>query len=173
MKTIVKVQISESQMNEIINRNSGKAGSLLTTLEEIQDLNPLKYLSKETLGTVARKMEVPYSQVYSVVTFYSYFNLMPQGKNTIIVCRGTACHTRGSKALLSDVKHMLGISDGKVVGEQTYTTPDNMFTIKTVACFGQCALSPVVSVNGVIHSNMNTQKLIKILSKVKSQTYEK
>jgi len=140
---------------------------LLSTLEEVQEKNPLKFLPGETLKSVSLKLNVPYTQVYSVATFYSFFNLKPQGKHSIIVCRGTACHTKGSKALLDEVGPLLGFKKTDDDNESSFTTPDNLFTIKTVACFGQCAQSPVVAVDGIIHSNVNSQKLVKILRKIK------
>jgi NADH-quinone oxidoreductase subunit E len=157
--------VSESQIAEIISKNVGKPGSLLSTLEEIQEINKLNYLPKETVSLVAKNMEVPYSQLYSVITFYSFFNLKPQGKNCITVCRGTACHTKGSKALLDEVFDVIGVKTKPNGSEGAYTTDDGKFTVKTVACFGQCALSPVIAVNGTIHSNLNSQKIIKILKK--------
>ena len=129
----------------------------------------MKYLPVETLTAVSQKLKVPYTQVYSVVTFYSFFNLKPQGKHSIVVCRGTACHTKGSKALLDEIGPILNFKKDENDTESSYTTPDNLFTIKTVACFGQCAQSPVVEVDGVIHSNVNSQKLIKMLNRLKLQ----
>jgi NADH-quinone oxidoreductase subunit E len=86
-----------------------------------------------------------------------------------VVCRGTACHTKGSKGLLDEISTVFGIASGEIDSEQSVTTADNEFTIKTVACFGQCAQSPVVAVDGVIYSNVNSQKLLKILAKVKDK----
>ncbi|MFA7492072.1 MAG: NAD(P)H-dependent oxidoreductase subunit E [Proteiniphilum sp.] len=167
METLAHVPVSEAILDEIIEKHRGKPGMLLTTLEEIQEKNHLKYLPGETLAEISRKMKIPYTQVYSVVTFYSYFNLTPQGKHTVVVCRGTACHTKGSKALLDDIAAVVGLRRDENDTESSYTTPDNLFTIKTVACFGQCAQSPVVEVDGVIYSNMNSQKLLNILDKLK------
>ena len=154
-------------LDEIVEKYKGKPGMLLSTLEEVQEKNPLKYLPGETLTVVSQKLNTPYTQVYSVATFYSFFNLKPQGKHSIIVCRGTACHTKGSKALLDEVGPILGFKRTEDETESSFTTPDNEFTIKTVACFGQCAQSPVVAVDGVIFSNVNSQRLMKILKKVK------
>lgn len=167
METLAHVPVSEAILDEIIEKHRGKPGMLLTALEEIQEKNHLKYLPGETLAEISRKMKIPYTQVYSVVTFYSYFNLTPQGKHTVVVCRGTACHTKGSKALLDDIAAVVGLRRDENDTESSYTTPDNLFTIKTVACFGQCAQSPVVEVDGVIYSNMNSQKLLNILDKLK------
>lgn len=158
--------VSEIVLNEIVEKYKGKPGNLLSSLEDIQELNPLKYLPSETLISVSKKLNVPFTQVYSVATFYSFFNLKPQGKHSIIVCRGTACHTKGSKLLLDEVCPILGIKNHDNESEPAFTTPDNMFTIKTVACFGQCAQSPVIAVDGLMYSNVNSQKLIKILKKI-------
>ena len=167
METLTNVQVPGVILDEIIEKHRGKPGMLLTTLEEVQEKNHLKYLPGETLAEISKKMKIPYTQVYSVATFYSYFNLKPQGKHTVVVCRGTACHTKGSKALLDDIAAILGLQRDEDDTESSYTTPDNLFTIKTVACFGQCAQSPVVEVDGVIHSNVNSQKLLNILHKLK------
>jgi len=106
---MVSVQtIEDTILNQIVEKYHEKPGSLLSTLEEVQEANPLKFLPQETLAAVSRKMNVPLTQVYSVATFYSFFNLKPQGRHTIVVCRGTACHTKGSRGLLNDVGHILG-----------------------------------------------------------------
>lgn len=158
--------VSETLLDTIIEKHHGKPGQLLTTLEEVQEMHPFKYLPTDTLLSISKKMNIPATQVYSVATFYSFFNLKPQGKHSIVVCRGTACHTKGSKGLLDDVGNAFGYKADDLDSESSYTTPDNQFTIKTVACFGQCAQSPVVAVDGTIYSNVNAQKLLKIIKKL-------
>jgi NADH-quinone oxidoreductase subunit E len=169
MDTLNSTFVSETVLDEIVEKYKGKPGMLLSTLEEVQEVNPLKFLPSQTLSEVSHKLSIPLTQVYSVATFYSFFNLKPQGKHSIIVCRGTACHTKGSKALLGEVGQILGFRYGDSDDESSFTTPDNEFTIKTVACFGQCAQSPVISVDNVIFSNVNSQKLLKILKKVQEK----
>jgi NADH-quinone oxidoreductase subunit E len=153
-------------IDSLITKHKGRHGELLSILEQTQLLNEHKYLSEEALRQVAQRTGVPLSRIYNVVTFYSFFNLKPQGKHTLTVCRGTACHTKGSKALLDDVGLILNCSKALGEGESFYTTPDNQFTISTVACFGQCALAPVVAIDGVIYSNMTTPKVQKLLSRM-------
>ncbi|HNZ61480.1 MAG TPA: NAD(P)H-dependent oxidoreductase subunit E [Paludibacteraceae bacterium] len=165
--------ISEEIIDEIIGKYQNKPGFLLSVLEEIQEKNPLKYLPAETLQTVAAKLNVPYSRIYGVVTFYSFFNLRPQGKHTIVVCRGTACHTKGSRQLLNEIGHSFGMNHQDDNSEASFTTADNQFTVRTVACFGQCAQSPVVEVDGKIYSYLNSQKLLKILENVKKNGFQK
>jgi NADH-quinone oxidoreductase subunit E len=170
MDAVISSIVPEFVLDKVIEKYKGKPGMLLSTLEEVQDMNPLKFLPHETLTVVSQKLNIPYTQVYSVATFYSFFNLKPQGKHSIVVCRGTACHTKGSKSLLNEVGQMLGYNYADADDESSVTTPDNEFTIKTVACFGQCAQSPVVAIDNVIYSNVNSQKLLKILKRVKKNS---
>jgi len=157
---------------EVIAANEGRPGALLGILEAVQDKNPHKYLPMETLRYIAERTEIPLAAVYSVATFYALFNLDPQGDNTVCVCRGTACHTRGSRNLLHSLRIDLGLgvedpsaTDGEKLAA---TTPDHKFTVRTVACFGQCALAPVVEINHRILGHVNERSLqreVKALSR--------
>jgi NADH-quinone oxidoreductase subunit E len=156
-------------LDAVVTKFEGKPGCLLSILEELQEKDPQSHLSEATLKQVSAKTGLPLSQVYSVATFYSFFNLKPQGKHTIVVCRGTACHTRGSRNLLMEVAAHMGFGDFAEDEECSFTTPDNLFTVRTVACFGQCALAPVVAIDGVIHSHMTTGKLLGIIKKLQQE----
>jgi NADH-quinone oxidoreductase subunit E len=142
---------------------NNEPGALLTALEEAQRACEYSYLSEETLRSIAESSGEPLSRVYSVATFYSYFNMHPQGKHTIVVCRGTACHTRGSLGLLRESAARLGFPDFREDEEASFTTGDKQFSVRTVACFGQCALAPVVSIDGTIHSRITQGKLVSII----------
>ena len=96
-------------VDRVIAEHSGKPGGLLTILERVQDRSAHKYLAPEVLEYIGAKADIPLAQIQSVVTFYALFNLEPQGRNTICVCRGTACHTRGSRGLLERVKLEMGL----------------------------------------------------------------
>ncbi|HWJ19185.1 MAG TPA: NAD(P)H-dependent oxidoreductase subunit E [Geobacterales bacterium] len=151
-------------IDQVVARLADRPGSLLGILEAVQEHNPHKYLPPETLEYVAARTETPLSRIYSVATFYALFNLQPQGDNTICICRGTACHTRGSRNLLQSVRLALGIgsldsSEESEADKILQTTPDNKFTVRTVACFGQCALAPVVEVNHRICGHVNERTL--------------
>jgi NADH-quinone oxidoreductase subunit E len=149
-------------VDRVIAEHSGRPGALLTILERVQDRNPQKFLPAETLDYIAAKADIPLAQIQSVVTFYALFNLEPQGKNTICVCRGTACHTRGSRGLLERLKLEMGVHGSEEESEAdklSITTPDGRYTVRTVACFGQCALAPVVEINHEIYGHMNERTL--------------
>jgi NADH-quinone oxidoreductase subunit E len=149
-------------IDRIIGDRAGRPGALLGILEQLQEHNRHKYLPMEVLEYVALRTGVPQSQVYAVATFYALFNLDPQGTHTVAICRGTACHTRGSRALLERVKLQLGLQEVSDEADKlTLTTPDRRFTIRTVACFGQCALAPVVEVDHAIRGHVKEQALVR------------
>jgi NADH-quinone oxidoreductase subunit E len=162
---VLPIGLDKIKLDKVISRYASRPGSLLGILEDAQKLNQHKYLTQETLEYIASQTHVALSRIYNIITFYAFFNLKPQGEHSIIVCRGTACHTRGSKGLLDFLINLLGFKEDDFIqdGKSFLTTKDNKFTIKTVACFGQCALAPVVEVDGNIHSRMTTEKLRKII----------
>ena len=149
-------------IDEVIARRTGRPGALLGILEEVQEHTPHKYLCGEDLRYIAARTNTPLSQIFSVVAFYALFNREPQGDHTISICRGTACHTRGSRNLLEKLRLDFGMADDPDPGQAdklTLTTRDRKFTIRTVACFGQCALAPVVELDHRICGHMNEQAL--------------
>jgi len=151
-------------IDEAVAKYGRRPGALLGILEAVQSANAHKYLSMESLRYIADETGVPLARIYSAATFYSLFNLDPQGDNVICVCRGTACHTRGSRDLLGKLCHDLGLSDHEAdvnseADKVSLTTADKRFTVRTVACFGQCALAPVVEVNHHILSHVNERAL--------------
>jgi len=167
MHTLVQERLSPEEqvvIDRVIASQVGRPGALLGILEAVQDRNPHKYLPLETLRYIAVKTETPLSRLYSVATFYALFNLQPQGDNSICICRGTACHTRGSRNLLQSTRLELGLglddpSEGTDADKLVLTTPDQKFTVRTVACFGQCALAPVVEVNHRICGHVSERTL--------------
>ena len=168
--TLPRVEDAEL-LDRVIAEQAGRPGSLLSILEKLQEQHRHKYLPIEALEYVAARTGVPEAQVYSVATFYALFNLEPQGLHTVSICRGTACHTRGSRTLLERLKLQLGLAgaseDAGSADKLTLTTPDRRFTIRTVACFGQCALAPVVEVNHAIRGHVKEQALMREVDKLK------
>ena len=152
-------------VDKVLATHGGRPGGLLAILQQVQAGNPRKYLPRETLDYISVKTGIPASTIFSVVTFYALFNLEPQGRNTISVCRGTACHTRGSRDLFDTLMVNLGLrsSEDGQSEELSMNTPDGSATLRTVACFGQCALAPVIEINGAIFGHMNEQTLLREL----------
>ena len=144
-----------AKLDEIIARHKGKPGGLIPVLEETQVA--LEYLPVSVQKKVARGLNLPFSRVYGVVTFYSFFTMTPRGRHTVRVCLGTACYVRGGKALADALKKEFGIEEGE-------TTPDRRFTFESVRCLGACGLGPVVVVDADVHGRMKPSKIKDVLS---------
>ena len=117
------------------------------------------YLDRVAMEAVARFLRIPKSKVYSVASFYAQFYFTPRGRNKLTICRGTACHVRGSAALVREVQSTLGIGPGE-------TTPDLDFTLETVACFGACALAPVVVLNEQVLRQQTSTSLNRVVTQL-------
>jgi NADH-quinone oxidoreductase subunit E len=162
-------------LDETIARHRGRPGALLGILEAVQEDSPRKFLCAEDLRYIAAKANLPVAQVFSVVTFYALFNLAPQGDHTIAICRGTACHARGSRSLLESILLEMGLAedhDGGTADKVVLTTPDGKFTIRTVACFGQCALAPVVELDHRICGHMNEGALVREVGAIGEESHQ-
>jgi NADH-quinone oxidoreductase subunit E len=151
-------------IDQSIAGHRGRPGALLGILEAVQERNRKKYLPEDALRYIARQMEIPLARMYSIATFYALFNLKPQGDHTICICRGTACHTRNSRNLLEGLRLDLGleVDDSAETGDAdklNMTSKEGKFTIRTVACFGQCALAPVVEIDHRICGHVNERTL--------------
>ena len=125
------------QVRAICDKHGNQPGELINILHEAQHLHG--YLPEEMQRIIAAQLGIPVSRVYGVVTFYTFFTMLPKGKHPISVCMGTACYVRGSEKLLEEFKRVLGIE----VGE---TTPDGKFSLDCLRCVGACGLAPVVMI---------------------------
>jgi NADH-quinone oxidoreductase E subunit len=143
--------------------DNAKRDSLIPLLQEVQQ--QLGYLSREAVLQIGKHLKLPPSKIYGVATFYNQFRFQPQGKNHIQVCRGTACHVKGSAAVLDAIKRELKIDAGQ-------TSRDGQFSLEVVACIGACGLAPVICVNGEFHAGVTTQKVSKILESYRKKSGE-
>ena len=167
--------VNFSSIDDIVARYRGRPGALLGILEAVQEQNPRKFLCADELRYIAAKTNLPVAQIFSVVTFYALFNLSPQGDHTICICRGTACHARGSRSLLESIRLELGLAENHGEGgadKLVVTTPDGKFTVRTVACFGQCALAPVVELDHRICGHMNEGALAREVGALGEESHQ-
>ncbi|MBP7795150.1 MAG: NADH-quinone oxidoreductase subunit NuoE [Elusimicrobiales bacterium] len=133
---------------------------LIPVLQEVQQTDG--YISMDAIKEIAKHFKISSSKVYGVATFYNQFRFEPKGKYHVMVCRGTACHVKGSLSCLNMVEEILKIKAGK-------TTKDGLFSIETVACMGACGLAPVVNINGEFYASMTPDKLKKLIDDIKKK----
>jgi NADH-quinone oxidoreductase subunit E len=141
--------MDNSKIDKIIDRYQGDGSSLIQVLLEIQSEN--RWLPKEALEEVSKKLGVPLNRIQHIVTFYKAFSLIPKGRHDVHVCTGTACHVRGAPRLLDTIQDLIGIKPGEM-------DSDLKFSLETVNCLGCCALGPVMVVDGEYHGKMSPAK---------------
>jgi len=156
---IIEADVKE-KLSEVFSHYSGRKDELIPILQEAQER--FNYLPPEVMLEIAKFLHLPASAVFGVSTFYAQFKLVPSGKRTVRVCRGTACHVRGGARILREVERRLGIKPGE-------TTSDLEYTLETVACIGACALAPTMTVDKETHGQMTTKKVAEVFSD-RSQT---
>jgi len=143
------------QLGEILSRHKGEKGDLIPILQEAQE--SFGYLPAGVMQKIARFLRLPESVVYGVGTFYAQFTFIPTGRKRVKVCRGTACHVRGGARILREVEKRLGIKPGE-------TSADMEYSLETIACFGSCALAPVIVINKNVYGRMTTARVAQILA---------
>jgi NADH-quinone oxidoreductase subunit E len=151
--TLTKADVQE-KLEDIFSRYKGERQELIPILQETQA--KFRYLPAAAMHEISRFLQIPESSVYGVSTFYAQFKLTPLGRRVIRVCRGTACHVRGSAKVLAEIEKQLGIKAGE-------TTPDMEYTLETVACIGACALAPTMTIDNETYGKMTTKKVAEVL----------
>ena len=144
----------KEQLDDILSRYDGESSDLIPILQEAQER--FGYLPTEVMQWIAKFLRLPESNVFGVATFYAQFKFTPVGKRIVKVCRGTACHVRGGARILNEVERHLGIKPGE-------TTDDLEYSLETIACFGSCALAPVVVIDKTVYGRMTTKKVAEVL----------
>ncbi len=157
MTTAVRATSTRTLLEEF---GAAKRDSLIPILQEAQEVHG--YLSEEAIADIGRHLKLPASKVYGVATFYNQFRFTPKGRYHIMLCRGTACHVKGSLKLLEAVTRTLKLQPG-------HTTRDGMFSLEVVACMGACGLAPAMSVNGEMYAKVTPKKVGRIIDECRAK----
>ncbi len=143
----------------ILKRYRDDDGNIISILQDVQDV--FGYIREDAVNWFSKKLDIPASRFFGVVTFYAQFHLRPRGKNIVSVCCGTACHVKGGSKIAEQVKKELHLnSEGE-------TTNDKRFTFEVVRCVGACSIAPVVLVNSKVYGDMTVDSTSKLIKKLK------
>jgi NADH-quinone oxidoreductase subunit E/NADP-reducing hydrogenase subunit HndA len=142
------------RIEEIINKYKGKKGALIPTLHDVQD--EVGFLPIEVQKKVAKDLNIPEKEVYGVATFYSFFSLIPRGRNNIRVCLGTACFVKGGKKIADKISKELGIKPGQ-------TTADRQYSLQVNRCLGACGIAPIIVINEKIYQRVKPEEVMDII----------
>ena len=149
----------EEVLEKILENYHSNEGNIITILQDVE--KQFGYIPEDAINWFSYKLNIPPSRFFGTATFYSQFHLKPRGKNIITVCRGTACHVKGSERLYDRIIMELDIPPGDD------TSVDLKFTVEKVNCVGACGIAPVVILNKEIHGTMSLSKTIKALKNLK------
>lgn len=145
---------TQNNLENILAEYGRERDNLIPLLQEVQER--LQFLSPEAVRLVADHLGLSENDVYGVATFYAQFRFVPPGLHHVKVCQGTACHVRGSDRIMDAVSRKTGIEPGE-------TSADGKFSLEQVACFGSCALAPVVVLDDKVYGRMTAAKTQKII----------
>jgi NADH:ubiquinone oxidoreductase subunit E len=149
----------EKRLEPILEDYRNNEGNIITILQSVEET--FGYIPEEAINWFSKRLDIPASRFFGIATFYAQFHLKPKGKNIVTVCRGTACHVKGSERLLNRLHMELDIPSGED------TSDDLKFTIEKVNCVGACGIAPVIIVNKEVHGKMTLDKLMKDVKKLR------
>lgn len=149
---------SFNKVLEILDRYDRSETKIIPILQAVQE--EYRYLPQEVLTFIATSLDVSPAKLYGVATFYSHFSLEPKGKHILKMCDGTACHVRGSGAVIDALREKLGLTEKKI------TSDDMMFTFETVSCLGACGLAPVLVVDDDVHGQVTPDQALKLVDEI-------
>jgi NADH-quinone oxidoreductase E subunit len=145
-------------VDKIITSYAATKTPLIYVLKDVQ--KEYGHLSEELLTRIAKKIDIPLSEIYGVATFYSLFTTKPKGKHIVRCCNNAPCYVKDSKEVLTQIKSYLGIETGE-------TTPDGLFTLEFTSCLGLCAVAPVMMIDNEVYGNLTPEKAVAILKDYK------
>jgi NADH:ubiquinone oxidoreductase subunit E len=149
----------EETFQDIVNSSAKDRENIISVFQSIQET--FGYVPEKAVNLVSKRLGVPASRLFSIITFFPQFHLKPTGENIITVCRGSACHVNGSERLLNRILIELGIPPSED------TTEDFKFTVEKVNCVGACSMAPVVLINNEVCGKMAFDKLKKKIAKIR------
>ncbi|MBI5539125.1 MAG: NADH-quinone oxidoreductase subunit NuoE [Bacteroidia bacterium] len=151
------VHIDIEKLEPVIEKYKNKKGNLIPILQATQNL--YGFVPKIALEYISEKTGLQLSDMFGVATFYAQFRLNPVGKHIIKVCHGTACHVQNANIITDSLIEALKINDGE-------TTPDNLFTLESVACLGCCSLAPVMMIGNDTYGKLSGKSSVNIVKEI-------
>ena len=139
------------EVNKILKAHKNDPTQLVGILLDIQNFTERHYIPQPVAEYISKKLEIPSTRVFDVISFYSELHDKPRAKYPIEICDSVVCKVNDSENLLEMLINILGIQPGQI-------TYDGRFIIEKVPCFGACDISPAVRINGKVFGNLKTEQ---------------
>lgn len=154
----IKAEECYAELKDYIDKLPSKKGELISVLHKGQEI--FGYLPTEVQEFISKELDIAMSEIYGVITFYSFFTTKPKGEHPISICMGTACYVNGAEGILNEFKRELGIKVGEV-------TPDGKFSLDVLRCVGACGMAPVVTIGHKTFGRVESDQVEGILKEFK------
>jgi NADH:ubiquinone oxidoreductase subunit E len=151
--------MAEDKREQILQKYHEEKGSVISLLQDTQEV--FGYIPEDVVFWLSEELNIPASNFFGVATFYAQFYLKPRGKNVLTACCGTACHVKGSEAVINRIREELAIPAGEDTSE------DAKFTLESVACVGACSIAPVLIANKKVYGKVTPETASTMLKELK------
>jgi NADH-quinone oxidoreductase subunit E len=148
------------EIDSILARYAQKRSAVLPILYVAQD--EYGHLTDEAIREVAEIVQMPATDVFEVVGFYTLFYNRPVGKWVLQVCDDVPCCFLGAEEIVADLERKLGIQADE-------TTADGMFTLQRVKCLADCDRAPVAQANLEYYRNLTPEKVDAMLAELRQR----
>jgi NADH-quinone oxidoreductase subunit E len=150
------------EIDTILARYANRRSAVLPVLYIAQD--EYGHLTDEAIREVAGILDLPPTDVFEVVGFYTLFYSKPVGKWVLQVCDDVPCCFLGAEQLVSTLESKLGIAVDQ-------TTADGMFTLQRVKCLADCDRAPMLQANLEYYRNLDTpEKIDAMITELRQRT---
>lgn len=154
------VDVNAQKLQEVIEKYRHTRGALIPVLHEAQEI--YGYLPLSVQKKISEGLNIPLTEIYGVVTFYTQFSLKPKGKYKISMCMGTACYVKGASLILDKLQEKLGIHVGDC-------SEDGKFSLEACRCIGACGLAPVMMINDDVYGRLTPDEIEGIIEKYRDK----
>jgi NADH:ubiquinone oxidoreductase subunit E len=142
------------EFENLLQEHKNDRGNIMVVLQKTQGI--FGYIPEQTLKMIAESLDMPESEIYGIITFYSQFSLTPKAKYNIDVCLGTACFVLGAQEVMDKILAKLNVKVGQM-------TADGKWIVTSCRCLGCCGLAPAITINGEVYGKLKPEDVDKIL----------
>jgi NADH:ubiquinone oxidoreductase subunit E len=110
------------------------------------------WFSEELTRYLSQRLNVPFANLYGVISFYALFKTRPTGRTVLRICNGIPCYLHGAYDVGLRVQELLGVGPEE-------PTPDKRLSWEWFACLGQCDHAPAMLVGEEAVGNVTPETL--------------
>jgi [NiFe] hydrogenase diaphorase moiety large subunit len=142
-------QAMATAIGEICQRFNNDRTRMMDIALEVQ--SRFGCVSHEAMEQIARSVNTHRVEVESLVTFYAFLSVKPQGKVVIRLCSDIVDWMKGYEDVAEAMSKELGVTMGE-------TTPDGAITLAQTPCIGMSDQAPAALIDEVVVTNLTPER---------------